>query len=87
MESPSDSYPPPPKPDMPERSFFREWRDFAIGLALLAAVIVGYIWIAESNLPSTSLDQPEPEAGFPASTSASSAGTIPTALNEQGGTP
>jgi hypothetical protein len=85
MESPYDSFPPPPKPVVPEQSFFREWRDFAIGMALLIAVLGGYIWLATS--PSASSDQPEPKAEFPASASAPDPGTTPTASHEQGRAP
>lgn len=72
---------------MPEQSFVREWRDFAIGMALLLVVMVGYIWFAQATLPSTSSDRPEPRAEFPVSTSAPSPKTATTSLHEQGKAP
>jgi hypothetical protein len=87
MDLSPDSYPPPPKPPVLEQSFFRKWRDFAIGLALLIAVMGGYIWFAQSTLPSTSSDRPETKTEFPASTSAPSSETAPTSLHEQGKAP
>lgn len=87
MEPLPESCSPPPKLIVSERSFFHEWRGFAVGLALFLVVFVGYIWFVGVFLNARSSDRPESMAGFVTNTTAPNTATAPAELHPGGGAP
>lgn len=87
MEPVSDPLSPRPKAIVPVPSFFQEWRGFAVGLAMLMAVLGGYICFVGIFSNARSSNRPESKAGFDTSKATSGPATAPAALNQRSGAP